>query len=192
MRMMQYDVKLNRDDGTGYYVSSCNDEEKVRLFSDKGQPIEMKILTCYDDLIPCIDTIGGSKEFREELEKEFQDHLKEIFLGEYLDWRLVNFEVCTDSVILGYYKPDGGLDVSVALSAVNVFQAEFYVPGRDENHIEKYTIRQNNEDYGNGIIHSHANVVEQINGVRRDLRFTSYSDEPLEDGFYVTITEYVG
>lgn len=192
MRMMQYDVKLNRDDGTGYYVSSCNNEEEVRFFSDKGRPIEMKILTHYNDLIPDVNAFGGSKEFRKKLEKEFQDHLGEIFLGEYLDWRLTKFEVCAESIILGYYKPDGGLDVSVVLSAVNVLQAEFYVPGRDENSIEKYTIWQSNEDYGNSIIHSHAEVVEQINGVRRDLRFTHYSDEPLEYGFYATITEYVG
>ena len=64
MRMIQYDVKLNRDNGTGYYVSSCNNEEDVRLFSNKGQPIEMKILTHYGDLIPNINAFGESKEFR--------------------------------------------------------------------------------------------------------------------------------
>ena len=135
---------------------------------------------------------GSPPKFREELKKEFQDHLKEIFLGEYLDWRLVKFEVCAESIILGYYKPDGGLNVSVILSAVKVLQAEFYVPGRDEDSMEKYSICQSNEDYGNGIIHSYAEVVEQINGVRRDLRFTSDSDEPYEAGFYATITEYIG
>ncbi len=192
MRMIQYDVKLNRDNGTGYYVSSCNNEEDVRLFSNKGQPIEMKILTHYGDLIPNINAFGESKEFRRKLEKEFQDHLEEIFLGKYLDWRLTSFEVCAESVILGYYKPDSGLNVSVILSAVNVLQAEFFVPGRSKNSIEKYTIRQGNSDYGNGMTHSYAEVVEQINGVRRDLRFTyNGNDKPSVD-CYVTITEYVG
>ena len=56
MRMMQYELKLNRDNGTGYYVSSCANEESVRLFSDKGRPIEMKILERRGgDLVSSID-----------------------------------------------------------------------------------------------------------------------------------------
>lgn len=192
MRMMQYDVKLNRDDGTGYYVSSCDDEEKMCFFSNKGRPIEMKILSHHGDLTSDINAFGDSKEFNRKLEKEFQEHLEEIFLGKYLDWCLTRFEVCAECIILEYYKPDGGLDISVILSAVRPFQVEFNVPGRNGSSVEKYTIRQSNEDYGNGIIHSYAEVTELVNGVRRDLRFTHDSDEPFEAGFYATITEYVG
>lgn len=110
-----------------------------RLFNDKELPIEMKILSHRGDLTSDVNAVGGSKRFRKKLEKEFREHLEEIFSGEYLDWRLTRFEVCAECIILEYYKPDGGLRASVVLSAASL-QAEFYVPGRNKDSIEKYVI----------------------------------------------------
>lgn len=216
MRMIQYDVKLNRDNGTGYYVSNCTNEDQMRYFNDGGRSIKMKILSHHDDLISKINVFTiGPKEIKEKLEKELQNHLEELFIGKYLDWRLTSFEVCAECVLLEYYKPDGGLTATVELSAANVFQVEFDVPGRnrktmkrhrwlslfkfhrilgrDEKFMEKYMIQQSNKDYGDGRIYSSTKVVEQINGVVRDLWFTHDTDDdkPFADR-YVTITEYVG
>jgi hypothetical protein len=195
MRMMQYELKLNRDNGTGYYVSSCANEESVRLFSDKGRPIEMKILERRGgDLVSSIDAIGSSGESKKKLEKEFREHLEEIFSGDSLGWRLVRFEVCAECIILEYYRPDSGELVSVTLGMValctTVLQVEFSVPGRREGSMEKYTIRQSSGPYpGNDVMHSYTHVIEQINGIRRDLEF-SYDDS--DRGCYVAITEYAG
>ena len=79
MRMIQYDVKLNRDNGTGYYVSSCNNEEDVRLFSNKGQPIEMKILTHYGDLIPNINALANQRSLEESSKKNSRITWKRYF-----------------------------------------------------------------------------------------------------------------
>ncbi len=198
MRMMQYSLKLNRDNGSGYYVSSCDSEESVRLFSNKGRPIEMKILERRGgDLVSSIDAIGSSGEAKKRVEKEFREHLEEIFSGDYLGWRLVRFEVCAECIILEYYRPDSNESVSVALGmaalCTTVLQVEFSVPGRREGSVEKYTIRQSSSPYpGSDVIHSYTRVIEQINGIRRDLEFTYDSDDDPDRGRYVAITEYAG
>lgn len=197
MRMIQYDLKLDRDNGTGYYVSGCDNEEAVSLFSNEGRPIEMKILERRGgDLVSEISAMGGSRESGEKLEKEFREHLEEIFSGNYPNWRLARFEVCAECITLQYYRPNDGKLVLVSLGATalcaTVLQVEFRVPGRREGSMEKYTIRQSSGPYpGNDVMHSYTHVIEQIDGARRDLQFAHDSDEPDGDR-YVTIAEYAG
>lgn len=198
MRMMQYELKLNRDNGTGYCVSSCDSEESVRLFNNKGRPIGMKILECRGgDLVSSIDVMGGSKESRQQFKKKFQEHLEEILSGNYPRWYLACFEVCAECIILEYHMPDSSELVSVTLGmatlCTTVLQVEFSVPGRRDGSMEKYTIRQSSSPYpGSNVMHSYTHVIEQINGTRRDLEFTYDGDDDSDRNRYVAITEYAG
>lgn len=192
MRMMQYEVKLNMDDGTGYYVSACNSEEDARYFrSEKGQPIGMRILSHRGErLVTDITLIEDTSPITGKCEQEFREHLEEIFQGNYLDWRLTHFEVCAESLILGYYKPNGKKSSNVTLNAESL-HVEFDVPGRDGNSTEKYDVKQSKMEISDGATRSSTWVTEQINGVVRDVWFTHDSNQPVLER-YAVITEYAG
>lgn len=184
MRILEYRLDLfNR----GYTVSGDTRHYEERR-ERECPPIKMTRFISGKPVMPMTDFIeriecswDESKGTEEELQKYYGD----ILCRNSPEWRLISFSVSPECLYLDYYNAETNRTDWLSIAGDGLSTIQFEVPHADGKPCSEYEvfIRRSSNN-----CNPSAEVIEWLNGTRRELQF--FRKDPNSDNMYVMVTEY--